>query len=61
MSETTHTESAGVPTFAYIAAFLVLFIILAVFGDLFTFIVGTIGLIITFAAFYKDNSHDDHH
>lgn len=61
MSETSHTESASLPTFAYIAAFIVLFIILAVLGDLFTFILGTIGLVVTFAAFYKDNSHDDHH
>jgi hypothetical protein len=61
MSETSHTESVSLPTFAYIAAFLILFIILAVFGDLFTFILGTIGLIVTFAAFYKDKSHDDHH
>lgn len=61
MSETSHTESTSLPTFAYIAAFIILFIILAVFGDLFVFILGTIGLIVTFAAFYKDHSHDDHH
>lgn len=61
MSETSHTESTSLPLFASIAAFIILFIILAVFGDLFVFILGTIGLIVTFAAFYKDNSHDDHH
>ncbi|MGG7662944.1 hypothetical protein [Dyadobacter sp. BHUBP1] len=61
MSETSHTESTSLPTFAYIAAFIILFIILAVFGDLFVFILGTIGLVVTFAAFYKDKSHDDHH
>ncbi|WP_353721699.1 hypothetical protein [Dyadobacter sp. 676] len=61
MSETSHTESASLPSFAYIAAFIILFIILAVFSDLFTFILGTIGLIVTFAAFYKDKSHDNHH
>ncbi|SDF04097.1 hypothetical protein SAMN04487996_108264 [Dyadobacter soli] len=61
MSETSHTESHSLPTFAYVAAFIILFIILAVVGDLFTFILGTIGLVVTFAAFYKDNSHDDHH
>jgi hypothetical protein len=62
MSETPHTESTGLSTFAYVAAFIILFIILAVFGDLFIFILGTIGLVVTFAAFYKDNSHaTDHH
>lgn len=61
MSGTSHTESTSLPSFAYIATFLILFVILAVFGDLFTFILGTIGLVVTFAAFYKDHSHDDHH
>ncbi|GGM78884.1 hypothetical protein GCM10010967_08260 [Dyadobacter beijingensis] len=61
MSDTTHTEPQSLPTFAYIAAFIILFVILAVFADLFVFILGTIGLIVTFAAFYRDKSHDDHH
>ncbi|CAG5069714.1 hypothetical protein DYBT9623_02451 [Dyadobacter sp. CECT 9623] len=62
MSETQHTESTKLSSFVYIAAFVILFAILAIFGDLFTFILGTIGLIVTFAAFYRDNSHDaDHH
>jgi len=62
MSETTHTTSGSLSSAVYIIAFIVLFIILAVFGDLFTFILGTIGLIVTFAAFYKDSSHSaDHH
>ena len=61
MSESTHTESQGLSSAIYIAAFLILFIILAVFGDLFTFILGTIGLVVTFAAFYKDDSHGHGH
>ena len=61
MSETPHTESTELSSFAYIAVFVILFIILAVFGDLFTFILGTVGLVVTFAAFYRDNSHGDHH
>ena len=61
MSDTSHTESASLSSFVYVAAFIILFIILAVFGDLATFIIGTIGLIATFAAFYRDNSHDEHH
>jgi hypothetical protein len=62
MSETSHTESTGLSSAVYIAVFLILFTILAIFGDTFTFVLGTIGLVVTFAAFYKDNSHsDDHH
>ena len=62
MSETSHTESTSLSSGVYIAVFLILFAILAVFGDLFIFILGTIGLVVTFAAFYRDKSHDaDHH
>jgi regulator of protease activity HflC (stomatin/prohibitin superfamily) len=61
MSETSHTESTGLSSAVYIIAFLILFAILVVFSDLFVFILGTIGLVVTFAAFYKDNSHADHH
>jgi hypothetical protein len=61
MSETSHTESTSLPSGVYIAAFIILFIILAVFGDLFTFILGTVGLVVTFAAFYTDKSHDESH
>lgn len=62
MSETSHTESTSLSSGVYIAVFLILFAILAVFGDLFTFVLGTIGLVVTFAAFYRDKGHDaDHH
>jgi uncharacterized membrane protein len=61
MSDTTHNESSSLSSGVYIAAFIILFLVLAVLADLFTFILGTIGLIVTFAAFYKDNSHGDAH
>ncbi|QRR01914.1 hypothetical protein [Dyadobacter sandarakinus] len=61
MSETTPTESGPLSTAVYVGIFLLFFFILAIFGDLFTFIVGTIGLIIAFAGFYKDSSHSDGH
>jgi uncharacterized membrane protein len=61
MSDTTHNESGSLSSGVYIAAFIILFLLLAVLADLFTFILGTIGLIVTFAAFYKDNSHHDGH
>jgi hypothetical protein len=68
MSDTTHTahsHSEETPkrlsSATYIIAFIVLFLILAVFADLFVFILGTIGLIITFAAHYREASHSAHH
>ena len=57
-SEHLHTEPKRLSKGTYILAFIVLFAILVAFADLFVFILGTIGLIVTFAAFYKDS--DDH-
>lgn len=60
--QTTHEHAAKpkrLSAATYVIAFIVLFLILAVFADLFVFILGTIGLIVTFAALYFDPS--DHH
>lgn len=63
MTNDVHADSkpkgASLGTSVFI--FILLVAILAVFGDLFTFILGTIGLVITFAASYTDHSADDHH
>ena len=60
--ENTHTNSHEVTTGFYIASFLILALILGVFGDLFTFILGFIGLVVVYAAFLSgDDSADDHH
>jgi hypothetical protein len=56
-----HSKPEGASLGASIAIFLLLVIILAVFGDLFIFTLGLIGLVVTFAAFYKDKSADNHH
>ncbi|TDE18607.1 hypothetical protein [Dyadobacter psychrotolerans] len=67
MSDTTHTAHASsepkrLSAGTYVAAFIILFLILVVFADLFVLILGTIGLIVTFAAFYADSaSHDTSH
>jgi uncharacterized membrane protein YqiK len=61
MSDTTHSEPKTVPLAASIAVFIILFLILAVFADTFIFVLGTIGLVVTFA-FFGDKAHgDDHH
>ncbi|PWJ60636.1 hypothetical protein CLV98_101821 [Dyadobacter jejuensis] len=50
------------PSFVYILTFIILFLVLVVFADTFIFALGTIGLVVTFAANYKDQAHTaDHH
>lgn len=57
-----HAEPKRLSAGTYVAAFIILLLLLIVFADLFTMILGTIGLIITFAAFYKDSAdHGAHH
>jgi len=55
-----HSKPEGASVGVSIAIFIFLVIILAVFGDLFVFILGLIGLVVTFAAFYTDHSADGH-
>ena len=60
--ENTHTNSHEISTGFYISSFLILALILGVFGDLFTFILGFIGLVVVYAAFLSGNDSDeDHH
>ena len=55
-----HSKPEGASVGVSIAIFIFLVLILAVFGDLFVFILGLIGLVVTFAAFYTDHSADGH-
>jgi hypothetical protein len=61
MSDTSHAEHKSLPLAISIAAFLALFIILIVFADTFIFVLGTIGLVVTFAFFGNDSHDSDHH
>lgn len=66
INHTAHIKTEEAPkrlsSATYIVTFIILFVILAVFADLFVFTLGTIGLVITFAALYKETiSHDSHH
>ena len=61
MSDTTHTEAKSVPLAVSISAFLILFLILAFFADTFIFVLGTIGLVITFPIYGNEKHGDDHH
>jgi hypothetical protein len=51
---------SNVPAWALLTVYLVLLVILAVFGDLFTFIVGTLILSLVFKNGY-DREHADNH
>ncbi len=61
--ENTHTtDSPELTNGFFIALFLILMIILGVFGDLFVFIVGLISLSTMFASYFSGKpSGDDHH
>jgi membrane protein implicated in regulation of membrane protease activity len=57
---TAHSnDSAQVPTWFSILVAIILLAILVIFGDLFVFILGALGVIIAFAANYVDK--DAHH
>ncbi len=60
--ENTHTDSHELSNGFYIASFLILLLILGFLGDLFVFILGTLGVIIAYAAYFSGKpDHEDHH
>lgn len=57
-----HTQSAELPQWLNVVIYLALIAILAVFGDLFTLIVGALGVTIAFVAYFNSaKSEDSHH
>lgn len=52
--------SSKVPAWAMLTLFLLILVILAVFGDLFTLIVGTLIMILIFANGYDRTHLEDH-
>ncbi|HEV7347550.1 hypothetical protein [Telluribacter sp.] len=59
---THHTESTELPVWANISIYLLLLLILGIFGDLLVFIVGFLGVTIAFASYFSGkDSHDEHH
>lgn len=59
--ENTHSDSNELTSGHYIAIYLVLLLILAIFGDLFVFILGVIGVSVAFAAYFSGKSSADGH
>lgn len=57
-----HTPTTELPQWLNVFIYLVLIAIVAVFGDLFTMILGIIGVTIAFVAYFNSvKSEDDHH
>ncbi len=52
--------SSKVPAWAMLTVFLLILVILAVFGDLFTFVVGSLIMAIVFAGGYNRTHLEDH-
>lgn len=52
--------SSKVPSWAMLTVFLLIVLMLAVFGDLFTFIVGTLIMALIFAGGYDRTHLEDH-
>jgi hypothetical protein len=52
--------SSKVPAWAMLTVFLLILVILAVFGDLFTFVVGFLVMAIVFAGGYDSTHLEDH-
>lgn len=61
MSDTTQHEVKEASSAMQVIVYVLLFVILAVFGDTFVFILGTIGLTVVAAATYSAPSHEEGH
>jgi hypothetical protein len=61
MSDTTHHEAKEASSATQVIIYVLLFVILAIFGDTFVFILGTIGLAVVAAATYSAPAHEEGH
>ncbi len=57
----THAVSKDLSTGFYVASFLILLLILGIFGDLFVFILGVIGAIAIYAGYFTEKAANDEH
>ncbi len=56
-----HSQSAELPQWLNILIYILLVAILGVVGDLFTFVLGTIGLSIVFVAYFNSKKSEEGH
>lgn len=57
----THAQSSDLSTGFYVASFLILLLLLGIFGDLFVFILGTIGAIVIYAGYFSERAANEEH
>lgn len=57
----THVESRDFSTGYYVASFLILLLILGIFGDMFVFILGLIGAIAIYAGYFTEKAANEEH
>lgn len=59
----THTlaESKDLSTGFYVASFLILLLILGIFGDMFVFILGLIGAVTIYAGYFTEKAANEEH
>ena len=60
-THSTHTKSNELSTGFYVASFLILLIILGIFGDLFVFIIGVIGAVAIYAGYFTEKAANEEH
>ncbi len=64
MSDHSTARPAELPIWVNVGIYILLLAVLAVFGDLFVFIVGFLAVTISFVAYFNARSsahHDEHH
>ena len=61
MDTTPTADSNELSTGFYVAVFLVLLLLLAVFGDLFVFILGLLGATAAFAGYFTEKAEEEEH
>ncbi len=57
----THAESKDFSTGYYVASFLILLLILGIFGDMLVFIVGLIGAVVIYAGYFSEKAANEEH
>ncbi len=60
-TEHTHEESGELSTGFFVASFLILLLILAVFGDMFVFILGLLGAVAIYAGYFTEKAANQEH
>ncbi|WP_373514522.1 hypothetical protein [Persicitalea sp.] len=56
-----HAESKELSTGFFVASFLILLLILGIFGDMFVFIIGLLGAVAIYAGYFTEKAANEEH